>query len=743
MKKHKHITLAVLVAVFVGACSTKKDTFVSRNWHAFTTKYNVLFNGKEAYAKGIEEINTKYQDDFYKQLPIEPLNLGEEEIKVASFGPGANFGDQGEEEETKKNLTFFETAEEKAVKSIQKHSINIYGRERNSQIDNAYLLLGKARYHTERFIPAIEAFNYIIENYPYADLINETKIWRAKANIRIENEKLAIESLKLLLDVKKGLELKLPARIREEAHTALAMAYIKTDSIEKAKKQLIASVKTQENIDQASRNLYILGQIFSKQGKKDSASLAYRNIINLKNAPKKYKMNAYFGLANNIPKDSTTIGISLELKELFKDIFNKPYFDRVYYNLGIISENNDSIYNAIEFYNKSLKQNSTDIQKSYTYERLGNLYFKNMLYVKASKYYDSVLQVNKDTLDLRIRTVERKYKGLAGLIKNEEIVKQNDSILRLAKLSKPEQRTFFEKYIGKIKKTDEENAQLAENRKNFGGDFNNSSLQTNSKGNWYFYNSKSKSLGTSEFKRIWGNIQLKDNWRWSNSSARIDNNSSEKDEVAENPKYNINTYLSTIPTEKSEIDTLKVHREKALYNLGNIYNEQFNNKKLAIKNFEKLLKLNPRSSFALPASYQLYKLYDEVKDYRKSKQYKIVVLDEYPESIYARLIQNPNLVIKSENQEDTVDEAEDLYREAFTMFKENKFYDTVQRINEIMPTVPNSKLIPKFELLKAYCIGKYASREFYKKAIQKVATKYPNTEEGKMAKTIITKLNTK
>ncbi len=94
--------------------------------------------------------------------------------------------------------------------------MNIDGVERNRQIDDAYLLLGKARYYTQRFIPAIEAFNYVIANYPNADLIAETKIWRAKANIRNDNEEIAIEAMKLLLVVKDTLEVDLPDEIKEE-----------------------------------------------------------------------------------------------------------------------------------------------------------------------------------------------------------------------------------------------------------------------------------------------------------------------------------------------------------------------------------------------------------------------------------------------------------------------------------------------------------------------------------------------
>jgi hypothetical protein len=47
----------------------------------------------------------------------------------------------------------FELAETKATKAIQKHSMNIDGRERNFQIDEAYLLLGKARYYDQGLFP--------------------------------------------------------------------------------------------------------------------------------------------------------------------------------------------------------------------------------------------------------------------------------------------------------------------------------------------------------------------------------------------------------------------------------------------------------------------------------------------------------------------------------------------------------------------------------------------------------------
>src|SRR5690554_7366826 len=94
----------------------------------------------------------------------------------------------------------FARAEEKAVKVIQKRSIEVQGKEHNPKIDEAYILLGKARYFDSRFIPALEAFNYILNKYPTSNSINSAKIWKEKTNIRLQNEEVAIKTLKVLFE---------------------------------------------------------------------------------------------------------------------------------------------------------------------------------------------------------------------------------------------------------------------------------------------------------------------------------------------------------------------------------------------------------------------------------------------------------------------------------------------------------------------------------------------------------------
>jgi tetratricopeptide (TPR) repeat protein len=740
MKYIKKILFFIILCGGLHACSAKKDTVISRNYHALTSHFNILFNGEEAFKKGIDGINQGYKDDWFEQLPIEPIVFDDRKIALPTFennGPGMGFrGNNTKKEE--KTTGPFEKAEEKAVKAIQKHGMNIGGLERNSQIDDAYLLLGKSRYYTQRFIPAIEAFNYVIANYPQADLIAETKIWRAKANTRNDNEEIAIEAMKLLLVVRDSLEANLPDRIKEQAHTALAMAYVKTDSMQNAKKHLQLATRTLKNRDQSARNLFVLGQMYSNENKKDSAFYVFEKLANFKKAPYKYKIRANIELAKNVSKDSIATNLLERLQKLIKNRENRPYLDELYYQAAVLHQNNDSTFLALENYNNSLRvKNGSDKQKTFTYENLGNLYFKKTEYQFASAYYDSVLQVSKDSLDIRIRRVKRKYKNLASLIKFENIVALNDSIVRIASLSKKAQEDFFQKYIDNLQKKDEEAAQLRLNQIAFAGNSSNS-LESSNQGNWYFYNTQSLGFGKTEFQKIWGNRQLEDNWRW--SAKRILRGKS-KDSTAtmvKDIRYDLASYLETIPTEKGTIDSLKTDINEALYELGLIYKEQFKNPEYAIQRLERVAALNPRKELILPINWHLYQIYKNLEETQKADVYKNLILTEYSNTVFAQIIKNPE---KKVEEDVTVNELETTYKNVYYLYKKGEYENVLRSVNNLLPTIAYSKLKPKFELLKAYAIGKYQDRETYRKALEFIAVNYGNTDEGKNAKEILKQLN--
>jgi hypothetical protein len=112
-RKAIHILLVLLTFFLLIGCSTKKDKALNRGFHAMATKYNVLYNSNLSYQSGKNALIESFNDNYWEILPVERM-----EVKEDLFLPG------------KSKNPDFERAEEKAVKAIQKHGMNIKGKEK-------------------------------------------------------------------------------------------------------------------------------------------------------------------------------------------------------------------------------------------------------------------------------------------------------------------------------------------------------------------------------------------------------------------------------------------------------------------------------------------------------------------------------------------------------------------------------------------------------------------------------------
>ena len=722
MKNICKIFSAFIIFVLAVGCSTKKDAFLNRNFHSINTKYNVLYNGNEALRIGLQQLNSNYKDNYWERLPIEPLKVDE----LALPGMKSDMDSSPKE---------FEKAEEKAVKAVQRHSMLIARQERNKQIDDAYLLLGKARYYSKRFVPALEAFNYVIINYPRASLINETKIWQSKTHIRLRNEEQAIENLKILLKNKT-----INSKIIENAHTAIAMAYMEMDSLQQVVNHLKQAVLTNNNKEQTARNLFVLGQIYSENKVLDTANIYFQKVIDFKKAPYKYKIHAQIEKAKNISNKPEEDIVVEKLTKLIKNIDNRPYLDELYYQLGIIeTKNNKDI--AIDYFKKSLEKSKVrNFQKELSYEAMGNLYFDKAEFVEAAAYYDSILQITKNDNTKRVHRLKRKRANLNEVILYEKITKVNDSVISIASMSKEEQIAFFNSHIENLKAKDEKQQQKIFTGSTVIGDTNK---KNETLGSWYFYNIQTVGFGEQEFKRIWGNRPLEDNWRLSdktqiNLAGNIQDVSPKEDVLVDTEKYKLSTYLDEIPSEVKTIDSLKNERNNAYYKLGVIYKEQFKELELARTKLEKLLSFNPHVLYSLPAKYHLYKIYEN-QNSEKASVYKTDIISNYPNSNYAKIIINPTDALSSE----VANSAESEYALLFYDYKDENFEKVIEKSSEAILKFQGEPIIPKFELLRAYAIGKKEGLPAFKNALDFVVMNYPNTEEGKKALEVIENIKNK
>lgn len=743
---------------FLIACSTKKDTFINRNMHALSTEYNILYNGEIALQAGITELKTQYKDNFWEILPVERMQVNQETML-----PG-----------DKKNPNF-ERAETKAIKAIQKHSMYIEGGEKNPQMDEAHLLLGKARYYDQRFVPALEAFNYILYKYPNSDKIYEAKIWREKTNMRMENDALAVKNLRKLLE-----EIKFKDQIFADANATLAQAFLNIEEKDSAISKLKLAVEYTKESEERARYYFILGQLYDSQHKKDSAIAAYQSVIDMKRkSPRRYVIQAHAKQAQYFDyKLGDTLAFVEKYKDLLEDRENRPYLDVINHQMGLFYDALEKDEEAKKYYNKSLRANSQDnYQIASNYRNLAEINFNDAKYSVAGQYYDSTL-VRMDQRTREYKAIKKKRENLVDVIKYEAIAKTNDSILHIVALSDDGKKSFFDEVIARLKKEDEEKAKKAllvsqsqpagvqnsdatdeEVLKSASKAMSNKSKQAalaeemsmappavggSTASNFYFYNPTTVAYGKNEFRKNWGNRTLKDNWRLSQGKSKIGfgNDDTGSEEVASSEetdtkeekidvRYTVDYYLKQLPTEQKAIDSLAKERNFAYYQLGLIYKDKFKRYELATGRLEKLLENNPEERLILPSMYNLYKIY-EVTNREKAEAMKQRIISQYPESRYATILKSsPADLIKAN---DTPDAA---YNKLFKIYESGQYQAVITESDALIELYAGEDIIPKIELLKANTIGKLKGLEEYKGALNYVALNYPNSKEGKEAESLL------
>lgn len=768
----KYISLAALF-VFGIACSTKKNTWLSRNSHALSARDNILFNGGLALDKGVEDLKLLYNDNFWERLPIERM-----QNKQGAVMPG-------DKAEVNPN---FERAETKATKAIQKHSMNIGGTEKNPQMDEAHLMLGKARYYDQRYIPALEAFNYILYKYPSSDKIYVAKIWREKTNMRLDNDAIAVTNLENLLK-----EIKLKNQIYADANAALSQAYLNMEMKDSAMAKLKLARDFTKSNEEKARYYFILGQLNEELNQKDSAYASYQSVIDMnRKAARQYVIHAHMRQAAQFDYAAgDTLAFVEKYNKMLKDRENRPYLDALNHQMALFYDKQKNFTQAKKYYNLSLKHKSQDqYMMASNYRNLADIYFNSAKYVTAGKYYDSTM-VQLEPRSREFKAIFKKRENLNDVIKYEAIATRNDSILSVHAMSEPEKIAYYNAYIEKLKK-EEERLRLLQEKANKDGNGNTGiegaidsndgdakfgsdgktapkestqALMAAKKGtavppsdapapgktgsagdsNFYFYNPATVAYGKNEFRKNWGDRTHKNNWRV--SAAKGANNPASDDDVATNDSgeegktasvkseemYTADYYIKQLPTNPTEIDSIGKERNFAYYQLGVIYKEKFKEYQLAANKLEKLLQNNPEERLILPSMYNLYKIY-EIIDKDKAIAMKDKIIAQYPDSRYAQILKNPDASAIAAGDSPQV-----AYQKLYNLYDSGDYRRVLSESEVAIDQFTGEELVPKFEMLKANVTGKLKGLGEYKKALNYVALTYPNSEEGKKAESMLTR----
>lgn len=744
MKKIVFIGSSLLVLI---ACSTERDSFKNRAFHSSTAWFNTLFNAEEEMDKKLEELKISYQDNYSEILPVDPrpeiiegdilANLDQGDISLVKNQK------KGDTKASEPSATGFDLVEKKALKAIENHSMLIKGKERNRMMTHAYLILGKARYNKGMGFEALEALNYLQNNLPYHKKYTpEAELYTALANIQTGN---TFEGERVLQKMYKDDGFK--RKMREGIAKYYAQDLIRQEKYEDAIAALDEAIDDTKNKDRKARYYFIEGQLYSLLGDQNNAGEAFTRVYKMKPGFE-MEVKSQVAIAENFDPEANSYN---SYKEHLLGISKKGNYvsrrNELEYAIGNMAYKANKLDESRKYLKQSfLGQASDPYIRGKAYETYANLEFDEGNYVHASAYYDSALAVapyNKD-----IERITKRNESLKGLMEKYYLVKRNDSILKLANMPKEEQEKFFGDFIAKLKIEDAKKQKQEEQEMvNFQtdtktGGFGNTFGSEGGGNSFYFYNTSQKGNGQNEFKRIWGNVKLADNWR-SSTGASMSIEEKEAEMLgqvdAQNPRrYELAYYIEQIPNKPNELNRLKIERDTTELSLGIGYFDLFENAKTATTTLEHLVSTPPKDESTLAqAYYQIYRINNKVENMAKAEEYKNLILTTYPNSIYAEYIMNPEVDYITP----TTKEALTFYEETYQLYKEDKFNEVKTRTSEAIKKYPTEIIIAKFALLNALAIGATEGKENFKSALELVTVAYQNTEEAKKAQDILDLLN--
>ncbi len=743
-KKVQVLISIILLIIFFSACSTKKNTWMTRNFHSLTTKYNIAFNGTESYNEGLKNIISANEDDYSTLIPLYPISNHSNASAAVS------------------NM---DRAIEKSRKSIKLHSIKVKPKrdvkkwsdpeyqafynqnEFNSALKDAWMLIGKAEFHKGDFLGSVGTFSYISKYYTEdKDLVAQCQLWMVRAYVEMDWLYEAEEMLgKVNQDDLKTTNAGLFA-------SANAVLLLKRGQYKEAIPFVEIVLAREKNKAMKQRFTFVLAQLYQLTGDDDAAVKTYSAVIKM-NPPYVMDFNARINRAqlsagNNLEK------VLKDLRKMAKNGNNKDYLDQIYYAIGNAYLNNNDTVKAIENYDLSVEYSTRNgLEKAVTLITLGDLYYGRRQYVKAQPSYEEASQIITVEHTDYVR-VSHLAEVLSELAIQYEIVVLQDSLQYLSTLTREQQLEIVNQIIkDKIeeeRRAQEREEELARSQQEerfvpIGGPLGADA------GKWYFYNTNLMKTGRNEFQRRWGNRKLEDNWRRSNKSAALfadsnfdaggfdndmflnegDTTQMQGAELTDDKKPEF--YLHQIPVTAQQIELSNEQIADALFRMGIVYKDKIPDLPMAIETYEEFIRRFGNDERVPEAYFQLYLTETRQENLPEANTYRIKIINDYPETQYAQILSQPDYIERfnlMQKQQDSV------YMATYRAYSHNDFNTVIRNTEYARRNYPLSKLMPKFMFLEALTIGKTESPDNFEKALNELVNEYPQSDVSAMAKDI-------
>lgn len=736
--------LFVFAVLVIWSCSTQKDGTAYRVYHNTTAHYNGYFNADEAIKKGYKKIVEAEKSDYDLILPI--FIIGNPETAKASFPE-------------------MERAIEKSEKVINRHTIKKEANkdkkrpEFNKWIDENYMVIGRANFYKRNYLKAEQVFKFVNGKYQDKNTQIQSATWLARSYTEMGEYSKALVSLNRSEPQKEHD----PAYVADY-YMAMTDILLRQEKYDEAALKMNDAIKNIKKKKNRARPHFILAQIYQRMNRSSDALTHFEAV--LKSQPP-YELEFYAKINKALSysrRGGSSDDIKKELIKMLKDEKNEEYRDQIYFALGDLSLEEQNRPQAIFYFEESIKANQGNKkQRAKAFLKLADLYFTDRQYAEAQVKYDSTAAYI-DELHPRYREIKARAESLTELVTYLNTIELNDSISRLCNMSEKELDKALElarreavRKAEELRRADEEAARRAAE-----------GVAEGISGTFWAYNPSLREKGQQNFKDYWGDRPLKDNWRL---QSRVSTMFNEQDEsivtvAVENgeagkpsneDRYRVPTIeelRATLPCgDEGKIKDAEMALAEAYYKAGVVYKEKLDDPDNATDIWEQQIVNMDESDFHPMTLYQLYRTWlykEQLAGYKanpfcetcSSIYWGNEVKNRYPDSEWARLIDNPNYL----DQRDVKEQQElEVYQTVYALYVDRRYVDCMGECNRIISEEPENHLLCKYKLLRAICIG-YTDgvvgvRDNLIKELNDIKANCPETEEAIRAEEILKSIN--
>ena len=772
----------LLSSYFLLSCDMHKNTATNRLYHSLTARYNIYYNGQQAFIDGNLEKEKGNKDNYTELIPL--YTVGNKQSM--ELGKGS-----------------FDRAIEKSEKAIRLHSIKgkpewkgnkkksardrewLSRKEYNPFLWKAWMLLGKAQFQKGAFDEAAATFSYMSRLYPSQPMQSGlAKAWLAKCYTELG---WLYDAEDVIRNMSRD---SVDYRTVKDWDYTYADYYIRLGDYEKAVPYLYKVIKHERRNAQRAREWFLMGQIQNLLGHREEAYKAFGKTVGCHPAYE-LEFNARIAQTEVMAQGNAKQMIS-RLKRMAANDNNKEYLDQVYYAIGNIYLAQNDTLQAIGAYEKGNKESTRNgIEKGVLLLTLGNLYWQMERFGDAHRCYGEAIglldQERSDYEELSYRS-----KVLDELVPHTEAIHLQDSLLELSVMPEKERLEAIDRVIEALKqkekeereaRLDAEAEELAQQQAARGDDMmtgrqtQTTTPQATQQGNgqWYFYNPMAVNQGKTTFQQQWGRRENKDNWQRTNVTVvrttpeseetedTEETDSQENPETAEmadsiaptdsialtdqvqaptdslaNDPHEREYYLAQIPFTDEQKAASHAIIQDGLFHAGIIFKDKLDNLTLSERHLLRLTDNYHDYEHLDEAWYHLWLLYSRQKDVVQADTCLNRLKTLYPESEWTILLTDPYYEENARFGEHIEDS---LYAATYEGFKQDRFEMVTANARLSASRFPQGEHRDKFLFIEGLSYLNEGQGDSCISRLNEVVERFPESEVSGMAGMIIKGVN--